>query len=67
MADGSSTYGVPSGPVMSALMTSTRDSSTRRNIDESHATGKFVVRIASYSINQQLTSPFKTTFGNVLP
>lgn len=44
------TYGVPSGPVISALMTSTRVSSTRKKIELSHATGKFVVKTASYSV-----------------
>ena len=40
-------HGVPSGPVMRAFITSTRVSSTRRKIDESHATGKLVVKIAN--------------------
>ncbi len=43
-----STHGVPSGPVMRALMTSTRVSSTRRKMDEFQATGRFVVRTASF-------------------
>lgn len=46
--EASETYGVPSGPVIRALITSTRVSSTRKKIEESQATGKFVVRIASY-------------------
>lgn len=41
---------MPSGPVISALMMSTLDSSTRRKIDESQATGKLVVNTASYVI-----------------
>ena len=48
------TYGVPSGPVMSALMMSTLVSSTRRKILESHATGRFVVRTASCMCKYQL-------------
>lgn len=44
-------YGVPSGPVIRAFMTSTRVSSTFKNIDESHATGRLVERIASYFSN----------------
>lgn len=34
---------------MSALMTSTRVSSTRRNTEEFQATGKFVVSTASFT------------------
>jgi hypothetical protein len=41
------TYGVPSGPVINALITSTRVSSTRKKMELSQATGKFVVRTAS--------------------
>jgi len=44
------TYGVPSGPVINALITSTRVSSTRKKMELSQATGKFVVRTASYVI-----------------
>ena len=43
------THGVPSGPMMSAFITSTRVSSTLRKMDESHAMGKLVVRMASYT------------------
>lgn len=40
-------YGVPSGPMIIALRTSTRASSTRKKTDECHATGRLVVRIAN--------------------
>jgi hypothetical protein len=54
-------HGVPSGPVISALMTSTLDSSTRKNTDEPHATGKLVVNTASYPTknNQHLKLSIK--------
>ncbi len=41
------TYGVPSGPIIRALMISTRVSSTRKKMDESQAIGRFVVSTAS--------------------
>ena len=50
-------YGVPSGPIISALIISTRVSSTFKRIDESQATGRLVVRIASYKMNA-LSKPF---------
>jgi hypothetical protein len=42
------TYGVPSGPVIRALITSTRVSSIRKNIDEFHAIGRLFVKIESF-------------------
>ena len=43
------THGVPSGPVINALITSTRVSSTLRKIDEPQETGRLVVKMASYT------------------
>lgn len=40
-------YGVPSGPIIMALMQSTRASSTRMKMVEPQAAGKLVVKIAS--------------------
>ena len=48
------TYGVPSGPVINALMISTRVSSTLRKMEEPQDTGKFVVRIANCSLRLML-------------
>lgn len=40
---------MPSGPVINALITSTRVSSTLRKMDEPQETGRLVVKMASYT------------------